>query len=275
MTNENKGVKPPHAKYGICAIASPLEANYIDEWIAYHKKIGIERFFICTNDWTWNISDPAVVMTRLDGREKQLLWYTWFTRNMGKYVDFCAFIDCDEFIKLGAKHKSFADLAEEHLFDDAFCLSWRMFGSSGLHFNGDYSVLKRFTHRQAGFNQHIKTVLNIRKLASFKEDKVVQFANPHFARIASPYFAGHDIVSYSVDGRRIYGPFDRDADKLLHDDDAWLAHYFTKTPEEWQKKKERGRIDVSSNSPLLFRNDSEFKLYDLNDVEDKSLAQLM
>lgn len=145
-------VQLPHVKYGICAIMSPLEANYIDEWMAYHKKIGIERFFICTNDWTWNISDPAVVMTRLDGRQKQMLWYTWFTRNMGKYVDFCAFIDCDEFIKLGAKHKSFADLAEEHVFHDAFCLSWRMFGSSGLHFNGDYSVLKRFTHRQAGFN---------------------------------------------------------------------------------------------------------------------------
>lgn len=33
---ESKFVQLPHVKYGICAIASPLEANYLSEWIAYH-----------------------------------------------------------------------------------------------------------------------------------------------------------------------------------------------------------------------------------------------
>jgi len=141
-----------HKKYAICAIASPLEKNYLDEWIAYHKKIGIEFFFIATNDWEWTPDDPFVAVTKADGREQQLKYYTWYVNHFSRFVDWTAFIDCDEFIKLGAKHKSIDDLIEEHKFETAIALNWRMFGSSGLHYNGENSVLKRFTHRQQGFN---------------------------------------------------------------------------------------------------------------------------
>lgn len=268
-------VQLPHVKYGICAIASPLEANYLSEWIAYHKKIGIERFFICTNGWSLKSTDPAIVTTRLDGRQKQLMWYTWFAQNMSKYVDYCAFIDCDEFIKLGAKHKSFADLAEEHRTEDAFCLSWRLFGSSGLHFDWEYSVLKRFTHRQKGFNQHVKCILNLAQLRSFKDDKRVVFTNPHFAIFRDKRWPHDGVHTYTVDGREIFGPYDTAAETRLNDDSPWLAHFFCKTPEEWTKKREQGRIDVPPNSPLLHRNDSEFAEHDLNDVEDTRLRDVL
>lgn len=56
-----------HAVIGVVAIASPLERNYIGEWIAYHKKIGVGRFFIFTNNWSLESHDRDVLDTRVDG----------------------------------------------------------------------------------------------------------------------------------------------------------------------------------------------------------------
>ena len=261
----------PRSKFAICAIASPLEKNYLEEWIAYHKKIGVDRFFIATNDWEWECNDSSVVLAKIDGRQKQCYYYTWFARNMSSYVDWCAFIDCDEFIRLGTKHRTVHDLADENKFKDAICLSWRLFGSNGMHFSGDYNVLSRFTRRQSGFNQHIKTVLNLKKLASFGDNRSITFTTPHCATCRSCT----GIISYSVDNRRIIGPYDNYASTELHDNDTWLAHFFCKTPEEWRLKQERGRIDVAEDSPLMHRPDEDFVNHDLNDVEDTSLRDVL
>lgn len=56
------------SQFTIVAIASPLEANYLDEWIEYHKIIGVDHFFIATNNWDWKSSDPCIETIRVDGR---------------------------------------------------------------------------------------------------------------------------------------------------------------------------------------------------------------
>ena len=56
------------SQFTIVAIASPLEANYLDEWIEYHKIIGVDHFFIATNNWDWKPSDPCIETIRVDGR---------------------------------------------------------------------------------------------------------------------------------------------------------------------------------------------------------------
>ena len=246
-------------KFSIAAIASPLEANYIQEWVDYHKRIGVEHFYIATNDWVLDTKDPAITTTRLNGRGIQSGYYTWCARNLGVQTKWCAFIDIDEFIKCD----SVSDLVKGHENDDAICLSWRLFGSSNLHFDGtDYSVLKRFTHRQSGFNKHVKSILNLQNTMN----KNPIFVNPHFAL---------NITTRSVDGRVVSGPFDMASETRLNDDSPWLAHFFCKTPEEWKRKRERGRIDVPPNSPILHRQESEFQEHDFNEVEDTSLRNVL
>lgn len=241
-------------EFSIAAIASPLEANYIQEWVDYHKRIGVEHFFIATNDWVLDTDDQAITTMRLDGRGVQSGYYTWCARNLGVKTKWCAFIDIDEFIKCD----SVSDLVKGHENDDAICLSWRLFGSSGKHFDGDYSVLKRFTRRQRMFNKHVKTIVNLHN----SQEKFPVFANPHWAI---------GIQAKSVDGRNVDGPFDFAADTRLNDSSPWLAHFFCKTPEEWKLKQERGRVDVPPGSPDIYRKDNEFDEHDLNDVEDTSL----
>lgn len=244
--------------YSIAAILSPLEANYVEEWMSYHRKIGIQHFYLATNNWDFTMKCPDVDVLRIDGRAKQLPFYTWCVRNLAGNTKWCAFIDGDEFINC----KSMDELVKGHEQDDAICLSWKLFGSSGLHFNGDYSVLNRFTKRQRGFNEHVKTIVNLPN----SRGKYPVFVNPHFAI---------GITTKSIDGRTIDGPFDMAVETRLNDSSPYIAHFFTKTPEEWKKKREQGRIDVPEGSPLLFREDSEFQKHDLNEVEDTSLKDKM
>ena len=193
-------------------------------------------------------------------------------QNRSFTTKWASFQDIDEFIHLGSRFKSVEELISLHDNDDALCLSWRLFGSSGLHFNGDYSVLNRFTHRQHGFNKHVKTMLNLKRLLT--NHMQVFCVNPHFFihNIYEP--TSFKFQAKSVDGRPISGPFDMEAESHLDDDSPWLAHFFTKTPEEWKKKREQGRIDTPANSPELYRKDSEFAENDFNDVEDTSLRDV-
>ena len=260
--------------FAVCAIASPLEKNYLGEWVEYHRRIGVEKFFVATNDWTWEDPPECVEAVRVDGRAKQTPWYTWFARNKAGEADWVAFIDCDEFIRLGAGQKSVLDLVKGREGQDALALSWRMFGSSGKRFDGDYSVLKRFTMRQKGFNPHVKTVLNAKRLRENGSAAAVLFSNPHSASLDRPEL-GASLDSRSVDGRRVPGPLDHEAGRFLDDDSPYLAHFFVKTPEEWKRKRERGRIDVPEGSKLMFRKDEEFAENDLNEAEDTSLRGII
>ena len=244
--------------YSIAAILSPLEANYVEEWMSYHRKIGIQHFYLATNGWDLKDTSPDIETARIDGRAKQLPFYNWCVRNLVGKTKWCAFIDGDEFIKCSSMN----ELVKGHEQDDAICLSWRIFGSSGLHFNGDYSVLKRFTKRQWGFNEHVKSIVNLENT----KDNQPMFVNPHFAL---------NIQTKSVDGRTITGPYDFASETRLNDASPWLAHFFTKTHEEWELKRQQGRIDVPENSPILFRSEKEFAEHDLNDVEDDSLKKVL
>lgn len=259
-----------HSKFAICAIASPLEKNYLDEWVSYHKKIGVEAFFICTNGWDWDTKAEGVYTTRIDGRNKQCEYYTKFTHEMASFVDWCAYIDIDEFIKLGSRHKSVLDLVNDNPYVDSIMLNWRLFGSSGKHFDGDYSVLKRFTMRQKGFNKLLKTILNLGKLKSFGDDKRIFFRCPHYACVRAQYA----LNQYAVDGREVHGPCDTNCN-LLKDEDAWLAHFFCKTPEEWKLKQKQGRVDVPEGNSMVYRKDEEFAQHDFNEVEDTSLREVL
>lgn len=134
-----------------------------------------------------------------------------------------------------------------------------MFGSSGLHFDGqNYSVIDRFVYRQNGYNKHVKTSLNL-KLLKLNKLSPEMVDDPHHSNI------GHfSINSHNV----IYSPFN---EEHLSDDCPYIAHFFTKTPEEWNSRRSAGRIDVPADSPERFRSFSMFKQYDLNEVLDTTL----
>lgn len=192
-------------KLALIAICSELDARYyVLEWIKYHKHIGFDDIFIYLNNVDKHTRDNLenykldyVHLIEWDGKIQQLRAYNDFIENKSKDYDWGLFIDIDEFFV----PKGFKDAKEAlEFYKDyyAVAFNWKLFGSNGLE-KPDYSkgVIERFTKSQIGFNNHIKTALNFKKIRyNFITD--CRFCNPHFVGISMrAYFTIRaDLMNY-------------------------------------------------------------------------------
>ena len=216
------------------------EDNYITEWVNYHKKIGFDSIFIYENNWSCSIEDPKVTKIRFDGKLKQIESYNHFYEN---YIDFdwAAFFDVDEFLVL-KKHKDIKDFLKDYEDYLSVGINWVLFGDNGInHVGDDYSVIKRFTKRQIGVDQHIKSIVNLNRCRS--------------------KMGIHSPQCKWVDPDKILneGPFNKNG----NDNIVQINHYFCKTKDEFINKIKRGRADNEK-----FRDISEFDAHNKNETLD-------
>lgn len=78
--------------------------------------------------------------------------------------DWCAFIDVDEFICLRDSAKIFKEILEEFEAYPSLVINWRLFGSSGLKYDGSNDVVTRFTKCGKNLNMHVKQVVNLKMM---------------------------------------------------------------------------------------------------------------
>ena len=130
-------------KIGICAIASPLEIPYLREWFDHHHEMGVNDFILFLNDWTafdmvefnklfWREMNNGVVKAhRLDGVAMQMPAYNAGTNMADQHnLDWCAFIDIDEFLKIRSD-RTLEDILSEFNDISSLVLRWRLFSSGG------------------------------------------------------------------------------------------------------------------------------------------------
>jgi hypothetical protein len=222
------------------------EDHYIEEWVSYYKKLGFTNVFIYENNWRCNLfdNDSFVVKIPFDGDSQQNNSYNNFINHHGKNYDWAAFFDVDEFLVL-KKHNNISDFLNNYNDYSSVAINWVFFGDGENKFvENDYNVLKRFTKRQIGVDQHIKTIC---KLSSNPV-----FDSPHYASnlnwVDPTYYVGS-------------GPFNTNKNNEI----AQLNHYFTKTFEEFKLKVSRRRADNNS-----IRNLSDFEPHNRNEIEDLS-----
>lgn len=247
-------------KAAIVCIAKD-EDKYIDEWLGYHLKLGFSKAFVYQNDWRYagdrGAYGDAVEWIEFDGPCAQLKAYNDFLANRRGDLDFAAFFDVDEYMCL-APGLALGDFLRRFSRCAGVALNWRLFGDSGLAApSGDWSCAKRFVRRQAGYNEHVKTIVNLKTCGS-----VTGFVTPHSVNLGHAFCC----VADASGTRWVRGPFNRyDGPELP----AWLNHYFCKTKAEWEAKKAKGRADVDlSRYPEHARKDSDFDAHNFNDVED-------
>lgn len=223
------------------------EDNYIEEWVNYHLKLGFDKIFIYQNDWRTSLENERVEKIEFDGDRMQEVAYNNFLRMRSDGYDWVAFFDVDEFLVL-KKHKNIKDFIEVYKDYNGIGINWVLFGDNNLTFDGNYSVLERFTKRQKEVNEHIKTIAKVNK------SLIQTVHNPSNAYLAS------------TDFRVFSGPFNVTG----NDDVAQLNHYFCKTWQEWQIKRDRGRADISIKNVGHIRQDSDFHRHNFNEVEDRN-----
>ena len=233
------------------------EDNYIDEWIEYHIKLGFSKIIIYQNRWRYTgkyKNKDFIQLIEFDGFSKQLPAYNDFIQNNYNKYDWAAFIDIDEFIVLKQKSDISSFLIDYNDYNSV-ALNWSVFGAAGLKFNGDYSVIKRFTKCKKKLIHEVKCFINFNKSKNTLSFNGIGYA--------------HNIGQFNktIAVNKLYfinGPFNEN--DLDNRDIAYINHYNTKTKEEWDQKIARG--DVTAHDGIFRNGDYWFNLRNTPEYEE-------
>ena len=253
------------------------EGHYLKEWLDYHLLAGVDHFYLYDNDSTDNqreVAKPYVEAGLVDyisfpGKVMQTVAYNDAVNRFKFLSRYISFIDSDEFI-YPKTNRSIIEVIDEILSCDSnaggLVVHWQCFGSNNLD-KADYSrgVLERFTRRgeknlgdykilnntpNAYGNFFLKLIANPRRI----KEMFVHNAN---------YFEDH----YSVNENGIKIPSGQ-VGKPIVADKIVINHYFTKSREEFNLKRVRGRADIN-----LKWTENYFHLYDHNEVFDDGILK--
>lgn len=267
------------SRIGICAIFKN-EGPYILEWLAFHRVVGIDEFFIADNDSNDKSSELLAELDRLGlirllkfptppNEAPQLPAYRTLMQKYGSAVDWVAFIDADEFL-IPANSESLKGALDDILNNSkqagAIAVNWASYGSAGKTEYDPELVIKRFERRgekDFGVNRHYKSVVSTKAYATTDE-------NPHLFSL----HAGFEYVDTT--GKVLEG--DEKGIKGLSKDVCWdnlrLNHYIIKSYGEFLFKKNRGRATVKNNAGLD-RNINFFHAHDVNSEHEEVSEDLI
>lgn len=235
------------------------EAPYIEEWIEFHKLVGVSKFYIYDNESEDNLKDVLkkyidsgeVVYKYYPGKCKQNAAYTEAVNDYKNKTRYMGFIDIDEFV-IPTQADNLVKVIDDVLSKDknaaGLAINWRVYGSSGFKEKPKGLVTENYRNRGEDawrINIHVKTICNPRLVS--------HFCNPHFAIYKSPYYAVNE------NGKKV--------DQWHNDENTCkkvrINHYFSKSFNEFVAKRNRGRADI-----LQMRGMEEFAQHDKNDVYD-------
>lgn len=211
------------------------EELYLREWVEFHLKQGVSRFYLTDNNSTDSTREVLAELRR----EYPVYWYVdpqspvqfrAYTRwlRVMKHDDeagmlelprWVSFLDCDEFLyspkgKVSDTLRNYEDAA-------AVQAHWVLYGGSGDSYS-PVPVVERCTHRAKEVNFHTKAVVDPRRTIGVGQ-------NPHYFKVTG------DTVDEN--GNK-FGPnfsglqYDNPTADLLR-----INHYHVKSKEEYYLRK--------------------------------------
>lgn len=215
------------------------EHLYLDEWINHHLKIGFHEIYLYedydslshkeitnkyNNVFLFNVKDVGLVK---DNPERQKSLYLYFTTKYKDKMDWCAFIDIDEFIILdGITLQSLCD----NFFNteyNAFCLYWKLFNANGHITRPSGGLVESYTKEVSVQLIEAKSMFLYKSIVNMHKD-ITNWVNPHAPN-----------KTCDTTGQRIdYNP------KLNNIVYAYghINHYFTKSFEDYEQRLQRGNV---------------------------------
>lgn len=215
------------------------EGPYLREWLEYHKKVGVEHFWLYNNnsqdnykeilaeyiaanvveliDWPTEDTHDAFVKFCFSTQPKA---FTDAIKRSAKRTKWLALIDLDEFI-VPVCETSIPAVLENHFSNVAgVCVNWQCYGTSGVEKcrqdeQGSFYILDQLIYKMkwdAAWNQYSKSIV--------KPKYVVKSVNPHCCLYRSGY--------YHVNGR---GEVVEDKNNGVYIDKIRVNHYWSR--DEW------------------------------------------
>jgi hypothetical protein len=223
-------------KIAICAIFKD-EAPYLLEWLAFHRMIGVDLFVLYDNGSSDGGGDRVrasafarnVTLIDWSDRPGQLSAYNHFRTHLAARFNWVAFIDIDEFI-VPLDGSSIRPILMRPVYERyaQVLLQWLVFGPSGHEQRPEGLVTEYYTRRlpeTANACRHVKAIVRPNMLRGIDY-------TPHAAECSGPACnsSGIEVLPFAIQ------PTECHAVMLIH-------HYFTKSREDWQIKRRRGRGD--------------------------------
>lgn len=244
---------PRPAKFGVVA-AVRNEAPYLLEWIAHYRLLGFDQITIYdnqSNDASSRILGPlsaarvinAVYWT--DQPHKQERAYDNARRRLSPFVEWCLFVDLDEFLVLDPGF-SLDDILPKQPDISAIGIPWRIYGSGGQRNRRTEPVIERFTSAGFANDCHVKSLVRLRDL----RDMGIHMPRRIAGRVVDIGGSAIDVKSLGLLRQAAFGP-------------ARINHYFNRSWEEFECKRARGRGDIVGG----FHSEKAFDKHDPGDIE--------
>lgn len=245
----------PKHNLAVCAIAKN-EGPYFKEWIEWHLRKGVEKFYVYDNestDQTKEILAPYIQQGVVEYK-----YWPGYRRQLAAYDDclechryearWIAFIDLDEFI-VPLKDETIPIFLKRFDKFSAVEINWLIYGSGGRKEKTEEPVMERFRlHSEPShdLNRHVKSIVSPLKV---------------YTMIGCHEAARIDGSAADSHGNAITHNF---KDREPQQDLIRINHYAVRSYQEFIEKQARGR--ASGTKRIV--EDEYFTKYDLNDIEE-------
>lgn len=239
----------------VCAIAKD-EGPYFKEWIEWHRKKGVAKFYIYDNE---SKDDTRKILTPyIETGIVEYHYFPGYRKQLAAYDDcialhrfdsrWIAFIDLDEFI-VPLKDKSIPEFLNRLEDRPNVEINWLVYGSGGSKHKQPGGMMERFkmhSNPDHLLNRHVKSIVDPRRV---------------YCMIGC-----HEAARISGKGADSHGKIITESfrDRKPQQDIIRINHYAVRSFEEFLEKQNRGR--ASGKKRTISRE--YFDEYDLNDFED-------
>ena len=259
------------------------EEQFVEEWVIYHKLLGIDHFYLYDNDPLLPLA--AVLRAHLNYvtiipwihnekiSNRQSLAYMHFLDTFGTQTKWAGFIDGDEFIVI-KKHPTIQKFLESHELVDSVGLNDFAFGNNGFYDVPKKLIIEALTKRSLEPSAHLKC---FSKTASIKS-----IASPHY-QLLKPGCkkvdaCGVELPTYPENDIPL--AFNKSSNESR--EMASIYHYKCRSFTTWMKRVTRGRATCfkeGRSDHWTFDPEACFKVYhdyilkETHQVEDTYMLQ--
>jgi hypothetical protein len=229
----------------LCAVSlASGEEPFIEEWIAYHRLIGVDRFLLYDNDprlplrallkrfegFVTVIDWPGDPTAGSPGRNLQTKTYMHALAVVREQYRWVTFLDVDEFIVLRAHDGLAAFLSSFEEFGSVR-LNWHVFGHNGHYEDPNGLITSSLTRRMATPSLQTKAIS--------RTEAITSVDSAHFCRLKDGW------RTVDANGREYADPLYPGKTDVAH-----INHYQCRSFLSWMGRVRRGAVSFDrSNVP--------------------------
>lgn len=158
---------PGRRAYLTACLCFKNAASYLAEWLAFHRVLGVEHFYLYDNDSTDDshaclapyLASGRATLIRFPGQAIQRAVYQHCLDTHGTGSRWMMFCDDDEFL-FPVRDVSLPDALVPYERYAGVGVAWMMYGSSGHLTRPPGLVFEAFTRRAAAPDRHVKCIVD-------------------------------------------------------------------------------------------------------------------